>query len=581
MRTLSSVLALSLLTSAAWAQCFDTAYGTAIGTPGSMFGDQTFPMQPIGFPFPIGGTTYTDMVVCDKGYVWLSNGGVPVDGGVDISPTAAEFASASPRVAALWTDVRVTDVNNGMVYVKSTPTACTISWINAQCFGGTSGVFSMQMVLGIAGDVKVLFGPGTTNNSTLPQWQIGVTGISPGLGATLPAASDLSAGGSTTDPLVYEEFTLPNTFDLANNGLLFAPSSPGYAFVPLGAPVNCAAADVFGTGCGQQVDSFYEIMPAAAFDLANTTITYFRQPDSYLVLGGLPGTWVAPSAGAVVVANFDDAEEVVTLTGAMPVPGGTTTQLTVCSNGRIALGGIGNGVDWAPVAQTFLDFAATTIAANWHDYDQTATGSGAITFEQVGTTAYVTWNGVYSYFTTSPDSFQYQFDVATGNVTIVYGSFGLAGGDCLVGYSYAGPSTAQPIDVSAALATPISVFDNGAQGLGLAANTSPTLGNAAFAMVTTGIPSLVPVGVLFAGDTAVVPGLDLTFLGMPGCFGYTNANLTSVTFAVAGGTGTVALPIPNVNGLIGLSFTCQSLAFSLVTPSNLITSNGLELTVGL
>lgn len=583
MRTLLSCLALSLASSPAVAQCFDTAYGTPLGTPATLYGDVVFGIQPIGFAFPLGGATYTDVHVCDKGYVYLSNAGTPAPGGADFSATAAELASQAPRICALWSDIQVLASNNGQVYIKSTPSSCTITWIHAQCYSATSGLFDMQMQLAPTGVVKLLYGAGTTNNSVAssPTWQVGVAGLSPGLGATLPAASDLSAGGVTTDNTLFEEWLVGGTFDMADNGLMIVPTTPsGYTFVPLGAPLNCASVTTFGTGCVQQDDSLFELFPANTFDLAGTTMTFFRQPGGYLALNAVPGTFVPPSPAAAVVANGDDVEQTVPFPGAMPIPGGTTSSLTICSNGRVALGATGNGTNWTPDAATFLNFPVTTFAASWHDYNPTLPGSGAILFEQVGGTVYVTWDNVYSYGTTSPDRFQYQFDVATGTVTIVYDTFTTAGNDRLAGYSVGGASTGSSTDLSVALATPVTLYDTASQGIALLTNGSPSFGNAGFAFVTSGVPNLVPVGITFFGSAAVNPGLDLTFLGMPGCFAYTNANLTSASFPIAAGTGSLGLPIPSNPGLMNLTLTCQSVAFSLQTPANLVTSNGLQFTIG-
>lgn len=582
MRTLLSCLAITLASSPAIAQCFDTAYGTPLGTPGGLFGDIVFPIQPIGFAFPLAGTTYTDVHVCDKGYVYLSNAGVPAPGFADFTATAAELASGPPRICVLWADIVALSTNNAQVYIKSTPTICTITWENVQCYSGTSPVFNMQLQLNLNGTMKFLYGPGTTNNSlaSQPTWQVGVAGVSPGGGVALPAASDLSLGGATADNTLFEEWLVANTFDMPDNGLLIVPASPGYAFVPLGAPSNCASVVTFGTGCVQQDDSFYELFAAGGFDLASTTMTMLRQPTGYLVLNALPGTFVTPGAGATVVANADDTEQTVALTGSMPIAGGSTSSLTICSNGRIALGATGNGTSYTPDAPTFLGWANTTICASWHDYNPIVAGSGSIKFEQVGTIAYVTWDSVYSYATTSPNRFQYQFDVTTGNVTIVYDTFSTAGNGHLVGYSVGGPSTANNIDLSAVLPTTLTVFDAASAGLRLTTNSSPSLGNGSFAFVTSDVPNLVPIGVLFFGTAALNPGIDLTFLGMPTCFGYTNADITSASFPVAGGTGSVNLPIGSSPGLIGLSLTTQSLAFSLATPANLVTSNGLTFTIG-
>jgi hypothetical protein len=99
------------LTTALAAQCFEPSFGAPIGTPATLVGDVVFAMRPIGFAFPLDGASYTDVHVCDKGYVWLSNGGVPAPGYADFSATAQEFAAQGPRIAALWADVQALALN--------------------------------------------------------------------------------------------------------------------------------------------------------------------------------------------------------------------------------------------------------------------------------------------------------------------------------------------------------------------------------------------------------------------------------------------------------------------------------------
>ena len=583
MRKIVASFSLALFAPSLAAQCFDTAFGTPLAAPGTLFGDFVFPIQPIGFAFPVGAATYTDVHVCDKGYVWLSNAGVPAPGGADFSATAAELASQSPRVAALWSDIQVLSSNNGMVYLKSTPTTCTITWENAQCYQATSGIFSMQMVLESSGAVKFLYGPGTTNASvaTVPTWVVGVAGISPGLGAPLPAASDLSAGGATVDPTLFEEWITINTFDMANNGLQLVPANPGYAFVPLGAPANCAAVNLYGTGCVASQDSIYEEW-TSAFDLSNTTITWLRTGSGYAILNSIPGTFMTPSATAINIAPLMlDGEQVVTLTSAMPVAGGTTTTLNVTTKGQIQVAATTQGfVDYTPTVAELLNDARTTFAL-WHDYDQTSVGSGLILFEEVAGVAYVTWNGVNSYFTSLPNTFQFQLDVASGNVTLVIGTMsGFASVDPgILGYSVGGVSpNPGATDFSAMSAATIS--DVGLAGLDLSANSSPSIGNAGFTLITSNVPPVVPLALQFFGSAVVNPGLDLTFLGMPGCYAYTNADLGSFAFPVVAGQGLFNFGIPNNPALIGASLSTQSVAFTLLTPFNLASSNGLEMVLG-
>jgi hypothetical protein len=586
MRNLAFSLGLSLLASTAAAQCFDSAYGTPLGNSQTLFGDIVLPMQPIGFAFPIGAATYTDVHICDKGYVYLSNGGTPIPGFADFTASPTELVTDSPRICALWSDIQVLASNNGQIYIRSTPSSCVITWENAQCYSGTSGLFNMQMHLLPGGSVKLLYGPGTTNNSlaTQPTWQVGITGISPGLGATLPAGNDLSVGGVSTDNTTFEEFTIGGAFDMADNGLLLTPVSPaGYAFIPLGAPANCASVSTFGTGCTRTEDSFYEEW-LSGFDLNNSTITWLRSGSGYVVLATVPGTFVTPSASAINIAPLAlDGEQLVTLSSPMPVPGGTTTTLNVTTKGQIEVASSTSGIiDFTPSVSELLNTARTTWCL-WHDYDQTDVGSGLILFEEVGGVAYFTWNGVHGFSSSTPNTFQFQFTLATGEVRLVINQMGsFASPDAgILGYSVGGASLDPGASDLSALLGSISVEDIGGAGIALGVDSSPSLGNPAFGLVSTSIPNVAPIALQFFGTTALNPGLDLTFLGMPTCFAYTSGDLGAGTFLVAGGTGTFALSIPNSLPLIGASLSTQSVGFTTATAFGLATSNGLVFTLGL
>jgi len=241
-------LSLFALAALAPAQCFDLNFGTNIG----IGPDLVLPIRAIGFAFPLAGTTYTHIHVTDKCYAYLSNNGTPVPGGADYSATAAELASGSPRICPLWADIQATAANNAAVYLNSTATECTVTWKNVRCYSSTSGIFDVQMKLFASGEIKFFYGLGATNQSlaTQPTWQVGIVGVSPGLGATLPTSLDLSAGTVTTDNTIFEEFLVGGTFDMADNGLHLIPTNPGWVAIPLGVPTNCASTSNYGTGCG-------------------------------------------------------------------------------------------------------------------------------------------------------------------------------------------------------------------------------------------------------------------------------------------------------------------------------------------
>jgi hypothetical protein len=122
-------------------------------------------------------------------------------------------------------------------------------------------------------------------------------------------------------------------------------------------------------------------------------------------------------------------------------------------------------------------------------------------------------------------------------------------------------------------------YGTGCDGLTLTANGLPTVGNPAFGLDVNGVT----LGVAFVGfgTTVINPGIDVTFIGMPGCFAYLSLDLGLFqTGPVASGTGTFMLPIPAGTSIAGAQLATQGLALSVATPSLLVSSNGLQLVVG-
>jgi hypothetical protein len=151
-------------------------------------------------------------------------------------------------VCAIYADI--IGAGGGSIYINSTPTRCLITWLSMQNYGYTTPRYDFQLALYPTGDFKIVWGPGVTNISTFgfPS-DNGIVGATPGNNVALPAASDLSVGGNTLDPTVFELWTTPSTFDLASREMMFLATNPGYVFVNNGAPTNCAATSNYGTGC--------------------------------------------------------------------------------------------------------------------------------------------------------------------------------------------------------------------------------------------------------------------------------------------------------------------------------------------
>jgi hypothetical protein len=561
------------------AQCFDTVFGQSLGSGP----DFVFPQQSIGFAFPLGGTTYSNVHVCDKGYLFLSNGGVPAPGTADLSASAAELASLSPRIAVLWSDLVSLPAVASTVHVKSTPQQCTISWRRLQCFGSSCAPFDLQVRLFPSGVVECVYGAGATNNSTAPPWSVGVVGISPGGIAVPPAPQNLAVAGSTTSAVVHEVFTVPNSFDLPASGVRFTPQGSGWSWAPLGPAVNCATVTEFGTSCGGVPTAVCQVVPAAlaAAQLGNLALRYQRSPSGYQLARVFGPTFVPPTAAATVVANGNNVEQTVTLPSPMPIAGGTTPNLVIGSNGYVGLGTFPLSAASGMTPATFGSLLTPTIAAAWHDLDPTLPGSGPIRFEVVGTTAYVTWTNVAIVGPpAASDTFQVQLDLANGDITVVYLTLGSAGGDYFAGYTR-GNGTDPVLQVQFANLPPIPVGDVAVPSMKHGATSTPFLGNSQFGFLTNNVPGPVPVLVLVLGDTPLPAGVPLAAIGMGLCQAYGNGNLLSLPVPVTLGNSTTLLPIANNPALVGISLTSQVLAFSPTTPLGLISSNGMQMTVGL
>lgn len=575
-----SLLPLSwFLAGAAVAQgCPDGDLGVLLA---SNVADTVLPIQAIGFAFPIGGTTYTDIHITDHGFVQFSNGGVPAPatGSVLFTPTTANFTAGSPKVAAMYGDV-VADL--GEIWLKTSPTRTVVTWKNLHTFGATAPLFDMQLVLEPNGFAMAYYGPGTTNDSTFGGVSDNaIVGTTPGGGVAAPASLDLSLGGASTNDTTYELFATAGTFDMANNSLLWAPLTPGYAYTLIGAPVNCASASSYGTGCATVYDSVYEFFASAASnDLAGSAITWFYSGGSYTMISPIPASLVPVGPGATNVApGLLDGQQSFTLSSPMPGPGGSVTTINVTTKGQIELTGPTTFIDFSPSAVDFSLWPNAVFCA-WSDWNQVSPGSGLIWYEEVGGTVFVTWDGVHSFGSALPNTFQFQIDKASGSITLVFGLMDASNPNAvLVGFTGAGGQL-DPGSVDLSLIGSAIVSEVEVEPMSMDAFGVPSLGNATFGFNAAAVPQFLPIGVVFFGDFVVNPGIDLGVIGMAGCNAYTNANIGSFSFPALGGTGFAPLPIPNFPAFVGATLSAQAVGLSPLTTLGLVASNGVQFTVG-
>ena len=339
-----------------------------------------------------------------------------------------------------------------------------------------------------------------------------------------------------------------------------------------GGPV--ASAQSYGSGCYSSSKAFYEYFGASGvFDLGNRAMTLVRSGQSYSVNG--TGAFVTPGVNARVLTLADDSEATFALTGTFSYPGGTTSALTICSNGFVSAAP-GNGVAFAPTAAAWL---ASTQArwGTWHDFNPAA--GGRVRFEQVGTIAYVTWESVVDYAGAVGSTWQLQFQLANGNVTFAWNTLNTNGSETLIGYaSGSGDADLGSMDLSVRVASGFATSTTNLSGLTQVASV-PRLGSTV-TLTTTNYPTGAVLGIGALSVTRYDPGLDMASLGMPGCAQYVGFDASYFMPLSAGqSTRTIVLPLdPALSGL-----TVGSQSFALVPGVNArgaVASNGVSLIIG-
>lgn len=344
--------------------------------------------------------------------------------------------------------------------------------------------------------------------------------------------------------------------------------------VPNGLPA--ARKESVGTSCGACTSVLYEYFATApAFDLANRSMSHSLASGAYTVVDS--GAAFVPPTGTALALS-DDSETTVTLPFSLPYPGGSTTQLRVCSNGFISPAA-SNGTSFTPTAAALLG-GAPRWAAAWHDWNPAIAGSGQIILDSSASEVRVTWNGVYSFGTTSPGTFQFRF-LPNGTVHFVWQAMSAAGNGYAVGWSPGSVATDPgSSDLSTVLSSPVSLCSSPFSGIALDTTARPILGTT-IQWVISGIPAGTAFGALLRSVQQAVPPIDLTVVGMTNCQAHVVSPIADA-FVAPGATVQQAQVIPNTSALIGFVLVGQAITYSPpLTPLGFITSNGMVLTLGL
>jgi len=572
-------LGLVAATSLAQVPCHTAALGTNLG----LVDETVSSAQTLGFTFVYDGVSYTQIQVCDNGYITLG----PSGGQPDFSPSATTLvADPFARICPLWVDLDPGATGSGSVYFLavpasgSTPAHAVISWDGVfDYFGSTPHTFQLTLIDG--GTIRCNYDSTLVNIPTANPWLIGA---SPGNAATLNAVDFSVLPIVTSVATLHQEST--GACALAGSTLDWVPNGPnGFLVV---ASANCANASTYGTGCVGQFASVYEhFLSTPSIDLSNSAMLLLYTGSSYLA-NSTAATFIAPSGTATNLNLMDDDETTITLGSALSYPGGSTTTLNVCSNGHVSVASNGAAFDYTPTPQELLDWPNTTWAV-WHDFIPNATGN--VWFEEVGSLSIVTWNGVIGYVGlnpgVTPSTFQIQFDRANGSVTFVFLSMDTVsistwtGGEgYIVGYSPGGVSVDPgSTDLSAALPSGLLLAAADLAPLSLHAS-APPLVNTTIQLVTANIPASAPFGAVLLGLVQFDPGISLAGLGMPGCFRYTDGPVTLLFFPLGNSSHSTPFVVPN---MVGLTFRAQSAVYAPaagLTPLGAISSNGLTLQMG-
>lgn len=509
-----------------------------------------------------------------------------IAGNVITMSAVATASSTNSAVTAYgpWSEIRTETqgVSPNQVFI--------VQWSGFKRFGTTlTTVQDMRLNFQIRlhesnGDVECVYGdctPGATTLTTVNQ--VGLRGPTNAFPANIN--NRLNTKGVNDNWINSVAGTTNASGMVFNNAAPANVIASGLTYkwtLPAGTPATNTS---YGTGCGASYASAYQLFTTAASasaTLSNTSLSLTNVGTGYLFAPG-SAAYVTPSGTATSLTLGDDAETSVALSAAMPYPGGSASSLFVCSNGFVSAA-TGNGTGFTPSGAAFCSMTQAVWGC-WHDFNPSEAGSGAIKFEEVGGIAYITWENVESYPgapTVNPGTMQLQFDVATGNVNMVFGLLDAVGGSSfgdnyLVGYSPAGANT-DPGSTNFATALPLVTGAADVSPLALSVSATPVLGTSII-YTTSSIPASALISADLISLGQINPGISVA--GAPGCLQLVDLSLAATTLLIGSPSATLSFSIPNDAGLVGLPLNVQSASYVPgINPLNVITSNGIRSVVG-
>jgi hypothetical protein len=359
------------------------------------------------------------------------------------------------------------------------------------------------------------------------------------------------------------------------------PLSTGAFTVDTLVPV-LAAATPFGSGCYATRGCFAQIFAPNTFDLGGTVSTTFGISfvpitNGYTIQSG-PNAWFTPTSPNLALA--DDALATLTLPFTFAFPGGSTTVVGMSSNGFLWLNGTSLDPDLTPSTVDLAQLPAR-FAPFWMNLNPTAGGTCHFDVDPTNTEACFTWDNVPAYTVgpTGPgNSFQLVLR-ADGSAEFRYRQMPNQSLLAVVGWGRGAQQIPPITDLSTAMPFQVSIDQN---ALGFVPVNRPILGTSQIINITNIPNPLSSIGLALIGGTAIVPGLNLSIIGAPGCFLNSTADVIEPIFPLLGATHPWALAIPNTSALAGTHVYCQGAL--LVPPGTnafgALTANSVNLTIG-
>jgi len=504
------------------------------------------------------------------------------------SPLTTTFANNNGQDGNMFDLVAINDV--------------TVSYFEINCDAGT---FDFEIY--------------TKNSAYLPDvnnagaWTLvgsatGVVGNGPGVPTVLPICvnQDILAGNTQAFYVTGTQNTFPiNYTNGTTTGALFASNADlefyegaglqypftanfnprvwngnihyavGAGQTPCGAFASISS---YGAGCGAvTAASFYEEFAVGANDLADTgsggqTISAINTGAGYLVQTMPAAGGIAPGATATALALGDDAQVDTATVGG-------TLGLHVGSNGWVAFGA-GNSNAFTPAAATMLANPNRAIYA-WTDLEPNNPASGQVWYEESGTVATITYDGVFGWGTTDGNTMQIIVDTATGDFSIEFGTVGATNPEgFLVGYGVNGPANDPgPTDLSALTGGNVLILPAADTGPLELSGNRPIIGSN-WDLTTRLIDPVSPIAITFLGTSGPAVPFQAIGINAPGCDINLASALGSLSGLAAAGEATISIPVPNNPALSGQMMAAQSICLTLQNAANILSSNGVEGTFG-